>query len=365
VIRELSTFPPGRAAIFSETGKPFQFLSKKLLPLRAGEVLVRVLYTTICGSDIHTYCGRRQEPPNVVLGHEIVGEILEISSSHLGVDMRSNPIATGDRVIWSIFSVPPGNTAPRADMPQKSSHLFKYGHALAIGDDIFNGGLAEYCVLRSETALIKISHRLPLKVAATISCAHATVMGAIRVAGEVSGKKVMVFGAGLLGLTCLAMCREAGAEWIGLMDQDQDRLAWGKKFSADGIFHEPDSNATTMNWPDVDIVFDMTGNPEVMKAGVDSLKTGGIAVWIGAVYPEKPVSVDGQQVVRKLLQIRGLHNYNYDDLFHATVFIENYYMKYPYEELIEKEFDLDEIEDAFVYACEHKPVRVGIRITNE
>ena len=365
MIRELSVFPPGKAAVFNGTGKPFQFLSKELLSIQPGEILVRVLYTTICGSDIHTYCGRRQEPPQVVLGHEIVGEILEINSAHSGMDMRSNPIAIGDRVIWSIFSVPPGNTAPREDMPQKSSNLFKYGHALADGDDIFNGGLAEYCILRKDTALIKISHRLPLKVAATISCAHATVMGSIRVAGDISGKKVMVFGAGLLGLTCLAMCREAGAAWTGLMDQVQSRLDWGEKFSADDIFHVPDSGAITMSWPEVDIVFDMTGNPQVMKVGIDSLRTGGIAVWIGAVYPEKPVQIDGQQIVRKLLQIRGLHNYNYDDLFHATIFIENYYMKYPYEELIEKEFELDEIEKAFVYACDHKPVRVGIKVTQE
>jgi alcohol dehydrogenase len=115
----------------------------------------------------------------------------------------------------------------------------------------------------------------------------------------------------------------------------------------------------------VDIVFDMTGNPQVMETGVQSLRTGGIAVWIGAVYPEKPVLIDGQQVVRKLLQIRGLHNYNYDDLFHAAIFIENYYMKYPYEELIEKEYDLDEIEKAFKYAVDHKPVRVGIKVTQD
>ena len=331
--------------------------------MKSGEILVRVLYTTICGSDIHTYCGRREEPPHVVLGHEIVGEILEMDGGHPGTDMRANPISVGDRVIWSIFSVPPGNEAPRADMPQKSPNLFKYGHAASVGDDIFNGGLAEYCVLRNDTVLIKISHRLPLKIAATISCAHATVMGAMRIAGDVSGKKVMVFGAGLLGLTCLAMCREAGAVWTGLMDIDQSRLTWGKKFAANEIFHSPEGSAFSKSWPDVDFVFDMTGNPRVMRIGIDSLNTGGIAIWIGAVYPEKPVSVDAQQIVRKLLQIRGLHNYNYEDFLHATVFIENNYQKYPYEELIEKEYGLDEVEAAFAFASEHKPVRVGISIT--
>ena len=99
-----------------------------------------------------------------------------------------------------------------------------------------------------------------------------------------------------------------------------------------------------------------------MKTGIDSLKTGGMAIWIGAVYPEKPVQVDGQQIVRKLLQIKGLHNYNYHDFIHAAHFIEKNYLKYPYESLIEKEFVLNEVEAAFAYAQQHKPVRVGIRM---
>jgi len=109
--------------------------------------------------------------------------------------------------------------------------------------------------------------------------------------------------------------------------------------------------------------FDMTGSPQAMKAGIDSLAVGGIAVWIGAVFPDKPVPVDAQQIVRKVLQIRGLHNYNYEDFVNATAFIEANYLKYPFEDLIEKEYHLDEVADAFTYASDVKPVRVGIKIS--
>src|SRR6516164_1370082 len=102
LIKELSDFPPGKAAVFNGKGQPFEFIKKEVKSLKPGEILVKVLYTTLCGSDIHTYCGRRQEPPHVVLGHEIVGEILEIGQGHAGIDMRSKPISVGDRIIWSI-----------------------------------------------------------------------------------------------------------------------------------------------------------------------------------------------------------------------------------------------------------------------
>ena len=328
--------------------------------------MLKNLYTTLCGSDIHTYCGRRIEPAQVVLGHEIVGVIAWIDPAHPAKDYRGTPINIGDRVTWAIFAVPAGVTAPKPEMPQKSDHLFKYGHALATGNDVFNGGLADYCVLRANTAFLKISAAIPLKVAATISCAHSTVMGALRVAGEISAKRVLIFGAGLLGLSCVAMCREAGATWIGLIDNDGQRLHWGEKFGTDEIYlSSKESKEGKFPWPEADIVFDMTGNPDAMKAGIDSLATGGCAIWIGAVYPAGAVQVDAQKIVRKLLQIRGLHNYNYDDFVNATSFIENNYLKYPFEDLIEKEYVLDDIDAAFKFASESKPVRVGIKISQE
>lgn len=365
----LPSFPPGKAAIFNGQGKPFEFITRTVPSIKPGEILVRTLYTTLCGSDVHTYCGRRIEPPHVVLGHEIVGDILWIDPAHPGIDFRGEPLSVGDRVTWSIFSVPAGIDPPRPDMPQKSPSLFKYGHVLADGEDVFNGGLADYCILRSNTALIKIPAAIPLKVAATISCAHSTVMGALRIAGDIAGKRVLVFGAGLLGLSCLAMCKEAGAAQIGIVDPDPARLHWGEKFGADAAFTFPAAAANPETpaaaarpWPEADIVFDMTGNPQAMQLGTASLAVGGIAIWIGAVYPAPPVPVDAQLVVRKLLQIRGLHNYNYEDFVKATEFIENNYRKYPFENLVEKEYPLEEIETAFAFASNDKPVRVGIKI---
>jgi len=360
----LPGLPPGKAVIFNGQGLPFEFITRQVPLIKPGEILVKTLYTTLCGSDIHTYCGRRLEPPHVVLGHEIVGDILWIDPAHPGKDIRGEAIEAGDRITWSIFSVPEGFTPPRQDMPQKSAHLFKYGHHLAEGDDVFNGGLADYCILRSSTALIKISPAIPVKVAATISCAHSTVMGGIRVAGDIAGKKVLVYGAGLLGLSCLAMCREAGAAWIAVTDNDATRLQWGERFGADLMYlFTAGSTSISLPWPEVDIVFDMTGNPQAMKIGIDSLAVGGCAVWIGAVFPAEPVQVDAQKIVRKLLQIRGLHNYNYEDFLRATLFIEDNYDKYPFEQLVEKEYSLDEVEEAFAFASESKPVRVGIKIS--
>jgi putative phosphonate catabolism associated alcohol dehydrogenase len=364
---KLPNFLQGRAVIFRKPGLPFEYITKQVPELKTGEILVRVLYTTICGSDIHTYMGRRTEPEPVVLGHEIVGDVCQINSAHSGIDSRGERISQGDRIAWSIFSVPPGVEPPRPDMPQKSDRLFKYGHALAQGADVFNGGLADYCILRSDTAIIKIDQSIPVQIAATISCAHSTVAGALRVAGgNMEHKKILVFGAGLLGLSCLAMCKQGGASWIGIVDPDRKRLEWGEKFGAHRSYEfSSDLNDRALPWPKVDVVFDMTGNSLAMQTGLESLGVGGCAIWIGAVFPEKPVAVDAQQLVRKLLSIRGLHNYNYEDFLNATRFMEENHHRFPFRDLVEREYGMEQIDEAFEYASRIKPVRVGIKVSEQ
>ncbi|WP_158798236.1 zinc-binding dehydrogenase [Pedobacter sp. L105] len=173
---------------------------------------------------------------------------------------------------------------------------------------------------------------------------------------------MLVFGAGLLGISYVAMCKEAGAEWIGLIDTESSRLHWGPTFGANETYIFPEDTSGELPWPEVDMVFDMTGSPPAMKTGIDSLALGGTAIWIGAVFPASSVPVDAQKIVRKILEIKGLHNYNYEDFIKATAFIEKNHMKYPFDQLIEKEYQLADEEEAFRFANEEKPVRVGIQI---
>ncbi|KAK6025902.1 GroES-like protein [Ostertagia ostertagi] len=197
--------------VFNGPQQPMLAETRVLRELAPDEILVKNKYTTICGSDLHTYSGVRKEACPTVLGHEIVGTVEAIGGQHSGTDLSGQPLRIGDLVTWSVFSSNPCSPGARQGMPQKGADLFKYGHALIAGDDAFHGGLAEYCILRKGTAILRLPEELPLPVAATINCAIATTAGALRLAGSIAGKTVLVTGMGLLGLTAVAMCREAGA----------------------------------------------------------------------------------------------------------------------------------------------------------
>jgi len=358
----------GKLWVFKAVGEEMELMNQKLPSLKAGEVLVRNLYTTICGSDLHTFCGVRKEKTPTVLGHEIVGKVVKISEDHSGKDHVGSPLAKGDIVTWSIFAANPASEMATKGMPQKSAEVFKYGHALLTEEDAFHGGLAEYTVLKAHTIVLKIKETILLPVAATINCAVATVAGALRLAGNLNNKKVLITGVGLLGVVCAAMCKDAGANKIVVADIEQDRLEQALTFGADEVYlmtAQPDDksqNDLVALEAKIDVVFDMSGAPEAMEAGIEALAVGGVAVWVGAVFHRRKIGVDAEQIIRRLITIKGLHNYNDDDFVYAVDFITRNHQRFPFDTVVAKEFPLKEAAKAFEYALEYKPLRVGVRI---
>jgi len=359
----------GKLIVFNGSDRPLEYKNYALSPLKEGQILVRNKYTTICGSDIHTYCGLRQEACPTVLGHEIVGEIVEIDQAHPGVDDYGNKIAPGDIITWSIFSSDPQSIYAREGIPQKGTGLFKYGHAKITETDAFHGGLAEYCVLRPNTGILKIPSSIPLAVAAPLNCAIATVAASLRLAGDLKGKNVLVTGMGLLGIVAVAMSKEAGALWVGVTDISNERLMHAKGFGADNLLNTKNMPVGTLDKlrekfvkKGVDVVIDMSGSPDAMEMGLELLAIGGTAIWVGAVFNTRKISIDAEKLIRNLHTIKGIHNYNFEDFKYALDFLENNWQKYPFETVVEQEFSLADTQKAFEYAVANKPLRVGIRI---
>ncbi|WP_231465466.1 alcohol dehydrogenase catalytic domain-containing protein [Pedobacter sp. Leaf132] len=346
---------------FNGPGSSLEMLTVDIPPLKKDELLIKNLYTTICGSDLHTYCGLRAEKTPTVLGHEIVGEIAQFAEGHRRYDYLGNPLKIGDLVTWSIFSSDPNSLLATRGMPQKSDNLFKYGHAQITSDDSLHGGLATHCIIKAGTTVIKLSKAIPLNVAATINCSIATVAGAIRLSGNVRNKRIFITGSGLLGIVCAAMCHSNGAEAIYMGDINADRLKRSVDFGVKETLLLTKGQALPKN---IDVVFDMSGSPDAMEQGLETLAVGGMAVWIGAVFKSRPVHVDAEKIVRGIISIKGLHNYNHDDLVAAVDFITEHHDAYPFEQIVEKEFSLEDAESALAYAVAQKPIRVGINITN-
>ena len=80
----------------------------------------------------------------------------------------------------------------------------------------------------------------------------------------------------------------------------------------------------------------------------------------GATFPSRPVQLLGEQLVRRLLHIIGVYNYQPEDLETALEFLARTQGRYPFADLVGKEFSLKDVNAAFDYAERQRPPRVAV-----
>ena len=221
------------AAVFHTAGQGPILTRVERPTLKSGCILVRITCCTVCGSDLHTFTGRRSGPTPCVLGHEIVGIVEAVEGGPIH-DFSGNPLQPGDRVTWSV-AASCGHCHRCSDrLPQKCESLFKYGHEHA-DRQLLSGGLASHCILEPGTAVIRLPDAPADSVICPANCATATVAAAVARAEDLQNRRVLVFGAGLLGLTTCAFAAVAGASEIRLCDPNEQRRAAGPAFGATSV----------------------------------------------------------------------------------------------------------------------------------
>ncbi|MEQ9410922.1 MAG: zinc-binding dehydrogenase [Fuerstiella sp.] len=342
-----------RAAVFSAVGQPLQIRNVDLPVPAAGEALVRITCCTICGSDLHTLSGHRHSPMPTVLGHEIIG-VLESFAGEPLQDVSGQPLHVGDRVTWSVAASCGTCARCVAGLPQKCQTLFKYGHELFEPGTELSGGLADYCVLKRGTAIVRLSPDADDQLYCPANCATATVAAAVRLAGALHQKRVAVCGAGMLGLTTCAFAAAQGAAEICVCDLNENRRLFAQRFGATKTGPE-------LTTDDFDVVFEMSGSPAAVEAAIQAAGIGGRVLLVGSVSPSPAVAVDPERVVRRLLSIQGVHNYRPDDLLSAVRFLDAHGTSFPFAELVERSFPLTAVDEAFDYAVQERPIRVAVR----
>jgi alcohol dehydrogenase len=361
-----------RAAVFSEVGKEME-VCKFPLPAKVekGGGLCRVLLSTICGSDIHTTTGRRVEPTPLILGHEIVGEVVRLGDG-LDRDGFGDSLSVGDRVSWTIMAACGSCFYCTRDLPQKCTSLKKYGHTNHDNPELNSGllgGYADYVYILPGTTVFKVPRDLPDQVAAPANCALSTAVNAVETIGVRTDDVVVIQGAGLLGLNTCALCAEAGTKAIMVVDVLGRRLEMARRFGATLTFNSADAPVSELQklvrsrseGRGADVVFEMSGASEVTSYAADLMRIGGRYLIAGLVAPGSSLQIDGNQVTRKYITIKGIHNYKPAHLGKALRFLEQTQDKFPFDELVGATFHLDQINSAFRAAAGGNYVRVGVR----
>jgi putative phosphonate catabolism associated alcohol dehydrogenase len=358
--------PIGRAAVFHEVGESLALETFFLPALEGHEAIARIRCATICGSDLHSYFGRRHAPVPSVLGHEMVADITAVGPAGV-CDYRGRPLKPGDRVTWSmVWSCGECFYCEHGVRP-KCERLQKFGHQAITAERALFGGLAEYCHLPERTAIFKVPDAVTDVVASPANCATATVAAVFRNADSVKGKAVIIHGAGMLGLTACAMAAAGGAAHVIALEPDQSRRTLAALFGATAIIDsnlpEEEIRGRIFSFTEnrgADVGLEFSGYPDACESGLRLLRDGGQFVMAGATFPSRPMQLAADQLVRRLLKIVGVYNYQPEDLETALEFLAANQGRFPFERLVGKIFSLDEGNAAFAYAEQQRPPRVAV-----
>lgn len=355
-----------QAAVFVGPGRALELRMVPLPTPGPEEALIRVECCTLCGSDLHTISGARTEAMPSILGHEILGVVERIGDPP-PCEIGGSPLRVGDRITWST-SVSCGDCDRcRAGLPQKCRTLAKYGHELAEGRYALSGGLAEFLLLRRGSTAIRIDAQIPAPVICPVNCATATVAAAVRAAGISAARRVLILGAGMLGVTAAAFVKAQGAEAILVCDPSPRRLEWATRFGADACVEwSPEADSLTRRLSDTaskeefDLVLELSGSPDAVEAAVRLAGVGTHIVLVGSVMRSRSVQVDPEKIVRGWLTIQGVHNYAPLDLQAAVEFLMKHGSRFPFAELVEFSYPLSEVNTALDQALRVRPFRVAV-----
>jgi alcohol dehydrogenase len=356
------------AAVMTQERKPLEIVEYPLPEIQAECVLVKIDCCTICGSDIHSWIGRRKAPVPIILGHEIVGTIAEIGPGQV-FDSFNRRLKVGDRITWTIMdNCGKCYYCRQKGLMMKCKDLKKYGHDSCEESPHFTGGFAEYCYLTPGTCIVSIPDHVSSQEAAPANCALATITAAWEEARIKPVENVLIQGAGALGFYLSAYSRHNGCSNIIVTDIEDFRLEMIQEFGATHTINVRDKSREDIvsNMQDltngfgVDCVFEVAGRPELIPLGLDCLRTGGRLIEVGNSFPNADFKYDACKIVWRRLSLIGVHNYDARHLQQGVTFLAEAKTVFPFHKIATHTVGLDDINTGLELAQSRETIRVAV-----
>lgn len=276
-----------QAAVLLEIGKPLRILDLEIPPLKPGQVLVRMVYSGLCHSQLNEIKGLKGEDKFLphTLGHEGSGFVLKIGEG--------------------VTKVKPGNPVVLSWIKGLGADVSGCTYT-SEGRKINSGAISTFLTetVVSENRLIPLPKEMPLKEAALLGCALPTGAGVVKNEMQLKkGDSFAVFGVGGVGLSALLAAKEAEAYPRIAVDVHEEKLARALTFGASHLIHAGVHDPVQVileitQSKGVDFVFEAAGRKEAMEKGFASLKTPGLCVLAGNLPKGGMITIDPFDLIR-------------------------------------------------------------------
>jgi Zn-dependent alcohol dehydrogenase len=347
-----------RAAVMREQRKPFQIEDIEVSAPRADEILVRMVGTGICHSDIVCRDAFPMQMP-VVLGHEGAGVVEAVGS-----DVTS--LKAGDHVVLSFNSC---SACPNCEghepaycynfvgqnfggvRPEDNSTPLSKGEEKIFANFFGQSSFASYAITRASKA-VKVDKQLPLALLGPLGCGIQTGAGAIMNSMKVRpGRSVAIFGAGSVGLSAVMAAKVVGASQIIVVEPNAARCELALELGATAVIDPkatPDvlTRIREVSGGGVAYSLDTTGIPAVIGIAGEVLMPNGLLGMLGMSAPEAPMPMTIMSLVMRGIGVKAIIEGDSDPQTFIPQLVSLYKEgKFPFDRLI-KTFPFEKINDA-------------------
>ncbi len=300
-------------AIMKETAAPGLVLRQMPVPTpKAGEVLIKVHKTAICGTDVHIYDWNKWSQdhlnPPMIVGHEYVGEIAELGAGVSGLHVGQRVSGEGHITCGHCRNCHNGNI-----------QWCKDTNSVGVDRD---GAFAEYLCIPASNVII-IDESLPEDVVAFFdafgNATHTALMY------DLVGEDVLITGAGPIGMIAVGICKYAGARRVVVTDMNDYRLALAKKMGADAAVNISkeklsDVMARLSIIEGFDVGLEMSGSGAAFGQMISVMRNGGKISLLGIA--DAPISVDMNSIIGKGLTLQGIYGRTMDNWHQMSYMVQ-------------------------------------------
>ncbi len=360
----------GKIAILKEIGKPLEIVEREVPEPQDGEVVLKVLRTNICGSDIHMITGEAFRAFGglffpIVPGHEFIGRIEKLGKG-VNRDSIGNPISEGD-IVSPVYFKSCGHCYA-CSRGRENVCLESLMSVLRNAEKppYFVGSFSDFYVVRAGQKFYKLPNDIPIDITSAINCALSQVIFGLKEIGIEYGDSVAIQGAGGLGLLATAVAKDMGAEKVIVIDAIENRLSMAKEFGADevikldGDFRERIAKVKDITGGGADVVIELAGNASAVREGVKYLKRGGKYLIMGAINPKQKFEADPSVWIGENISLKGVSLYLPHTITLAINFLRRKKNQIPFSKMFGK-FEFENINEAVRSALDKIYPRVQIK----
>ena len=341
---------------------PFKPIELREFPepeLEPGGMLLKTIYSEVCGTDVHLWHGRLSGVPYPIIpGHVSVGTIARMRRPVTLADGRQ--AREGDRLVFFDVHRTCGRCYACAvsGTPTTCPQRKVYGITDAAGDGLF-GGWSEAIYLEPGVVAAVLPDRISAEDYIGAGCGLITAVHAIDRAALRLGDRVLVQGAGAVGLSIVALARLSGASTVIAIGAPADRLQLARQMGADLTLDLSQTSvderraivAGITGGRGPDVIIEASGSPKAVEEALTLVRDGGRYVIAGHYTDAGASTINAHEHInRKHLEIRGCWGSEAGHFMRALTLLEQHASHVPWRAIGARVYPLTQLNEALADA---------------